>query len=1212
MKSLTAAIKVTLVVTVLLLLNCSGKPHVAEIFLQLGHSNWVTSVSFSPDGKFIVSGSLDSTVKLWDAATGSLIRTISGHSNNVTSVSFSPDGKFIVSGSRDDTVKLWDAATGSLIRTISGHSNTVTSVNFSPDGKFIVSGSEDNTVKLWDAATGSLIRTISGHSNTVTSVSFSPDGKFIVSGSDDKTAKLWDAATGSLIRTISGHSNNVTSVSFSPDGKFIVSGSRDNTVKLWDAATGSLIRTMSGHSIYVTSVSFSSDSKFIVSGSGDSTVKLWDAATGALIRTMSGHSIYVTSVSFSPDSKFIVSGGWDSTVKLWDAAKGSLIRTMSRHSNSVTSVSFSPNSKFIVSGSEDDTVKLWDAATGSLIRTISGHSNTVTSVSFSPNSKFIVSGSEDDTVKLWDAATGSLIRTMSGHSNNVNSVSFSPDSKFIVSGSGDYTVKLWDAATGSLIRNISGHSNWVTSVSFSPDGKFIVSGSRDNTVKLWDAATGSLIRTISGHSNWVTSVSFSPDGKFIVSGSRDNTVKLWDAATGSLIRTISGHSNWVTSVSFSPDGKFIVSGSGDNTVKLWDAATGSLIRNISGHSNTVTSVSFSPDGKFIVSGSEGTQRIWSTETGKQVSITAYLPGNEWITFNEKKLVYNSSLQGDEYMAVRFDNKLLPIYPLKYYGKTLKRNEKLMSEFDAIQPVIEPMPIKLWLDTSENKRRWAGGGSVFLITTFVIMYLLFVRRTDPIVVAREFFKKAGFTKITNIKKELYILHKQGAQIPVLASLWKDGKITGCTHISAAIKDSVKSKIYLIYKEEKHNVNEGVKKLRTSYGTAMDIIPLYSPILEESLQGAKCADDLQRLENPYTTRTDPYLDKVAITDPVWFYGRAENIQNILRVISQGQHVCICGLRKVGKTSLTNQLIQQLVKTPTAFIYCTPTDSAQWLFEQILTKLYNKLKANNIKHLPKIPSIINKDTFQRLFLHYVEIWRKAKQAERVIIFFDEIDKLFTDRRVKDNEKSLAEYVNLFSVLRGLAQTHNCLTTVTTSYRPDVNRHNKLIETIHENPMYNSFQEEFLSFFNLNDTVTMIKEIGLWKDIYWDDGAAEKIFEYTGGDPFISRVFASYATDKGEIKKVSINRVEETAGMILKTFSENEVGGHYKESVLDEMRDDEKELIRLINAAGMEGYPEAGNQKELFDAMANMKRYTLVESIEGRVFFRAKFFREWIKWRS
>jgi WD40 repeat protein len=509
-----------------------------------GHSNDVNSAAFSPDGKTIVSGSggnyepwgefsRDNTLRLWNAATGQELRVLSGHSSFVLSVAFSPDGRTIVSGSADKTVKLWDAATGREIRTITGHSGDVNSVAFSPDGKTIVSGSEDKTLKLWDAATGREIRTITGHSLGLRSVAFSPDGKTIVSSSWG-SIKFWDAETGRELNTVTGHSDGIYSLAFSPDGKTVLSASTEGSLKLWDAATGRERSGPSGHSSRVYSAAFSPDGTVILSGSTNESVKLWDAVTGRLIRVLPLASGFNETVSFSHNGKIILHSE-SYTLQLWDAATGQELRSIritGGGGGSSLSAAISPDGGTIVSGSHDGRVRLWDAVTGQELRTLSGHTEIVRSVAFSPDGKQIISGSSDDTVKLWDAATGREIRTFSGGLNSVFSVAFSPDGKTIASGSFG-PPKLWDAASGKEIPlSRENYFGAVHSVAFSPDGKTILAGCWDDTLKLWDLASGRLIRTFTGHLEEVDSAAFSPDGKQIVSGSDDGTVRLWDVAAG--------------------------------------------------------------------------------------------------------------------------------------------------------------------------------------------------------------------------------------------------------------------------------------------------------------------------------------------------------------------------------------------------------------------------------------------------------------------------------------------------------------------------------------------------------------------------------------------------------------------------------------------------------------------------------------------------------
>jgi WD40 repeat protein len=300
-----------------------------------GHegSTGVLSVAFSPDGKSIVSGSKDTTIRLWDPETGEAKlggKALAGHTNWVYSVAFSPHGKSIVSGSYK-TIRLWDTETGEPKlggSALGGHTQAVNSVAFSPDGKTIVSGSHDNTIRLWDAETGEAKlggKALTGHTELVWSAAYSPDGKTIVSGSGDNTIRLWDAETGEAKlggKVLAGHMNGVRSVAFSPDGKTIVSSSKDKTIRLWDAETGEAKlhgKALTGHTHWVWSVSFSPDGKTILSCSRDKTIRLWDAETGDA--RLGGKALdlgtEVWSVAFSPDGQNIVSGSEDGTVRLW-------------------------------------------------------------------------------------------------------------------------------------------------------------------------------------------------------------------------------------------------------------------------------------------------------------------------------------------------------------------------------------------------------------------------------------------------------------------------------------------------------------------------------------------------------------------------------------------------------------------------------------------------------------------------------------------------------------------------------------------------------------------------------------------------------------------------------------------------------------------------------------------------------------------------------
>ncbi|MEO8149620.1 MAG: WD40 repeat domain-containing protein [Bacteroidia bacterium] len=519
----------------------------------------IISVAFSPDGKNILTGSEDSTARLWDLM-GNKIQEFNGHSGGISSVAFSPDGKTILTGSGDSTARLWDLK-GNTIQEFNGHSERITSVAFSPDGKTILTGSNDCKALLWDLK-GNTMQEFKGHSSLIASVAFSPDGKTILTGSFDKTARLWDLK-GNQIQEFNGHSSAIKSVAFSPNGKNILTGSYDQTARLWDLK-GNTIQEFKGHSSWILCVTFSPNGKNILTGSGDQTVRLWDLK-GNTIKEFKGHSSAIKSVAFSPDGKTILTGSTDSTKRLWDL-KGNTIQEFIGH----------------------------------------GHSDPISSVAFSPDGKNILTGSWDQTARLCDLK-GDTIQEFKGLSGHITSVAFSPDGKTILTRSGDKTARLWDLK-GDTIQEFKGHSDWITSVAFSPDGKNILTGSMDSTARLWDLK-GNTIQEFKGHSGAIHSVAFSPDGKNILTGSWDQTARLWDLK-GNKIQEFKGHSDGITSIAFSPGGKTILTGSYDQTARMWDLK-GNTIQEFKGHSDAISSVAFSPDGKTILTGSyDNTARLW--------------------------------------------------------------------------------------------------------------------------------------------------------------------------------------------------------------------------------------------------------------------------------------------------------------------------------------------------------------------------------------------------------------------------------------------------------------------------------------------------------------------------------------------------------------------------------------------------------------------------
>ena len=393
--------------------------------LLKNYTEWIgglKSMEFSSDGSNLLTASNWDRVDVWDVSTAKPIVSM-GHRDTVNSATYSPDELTIASGSVDGTIRFWNASTGKLINEITGHLSTENySAVYSPDGSTLTCGTESE-IRFWNPQSGELLNTITEPSCDVYSIAYSSDGKMFATGGTSNKARLWDTKTGRFLGSFIGHKETISSVTFSPDGSMLASGGGikkrkignqretvgDFSVSLWEIRNGELyligdrLATFTKHTAPVTAVKFSPDGKTLASGSHDKTIQLWEVDTRLHLKTLTGHKDKITALVYSPEGNTLASGSEDGTIRLWNAKTGALTQPTIEEAGQVTSLTYSPDGSILTSASEgNNAVHVWDAKTGQHLQTYTGHTQRVNAIVFSPDGKTLASVSSDGTVLLWN------------------------------------------------------------------------------------------------------------------------------------------------------------------------------------------------------------------------------------------------------------------------------------------------------------------------------------------------------------------------------------------------------------------------------------------------------------------------------------------------------------------------------------------------------------------------------------------------------------------------------------------------------------------------------------------------------------------------------------------------------------------------------------------------------------------------------------------
>ena len=606
-----------------------------------GHSDWVGSVDFSPDGQFLASGGHNDDIMLWRAASGEQVggtvnnKPVTGNWGGISCVTFSPDGNYLATTSASAIV-LWEVTQDGFKnpREFIGPGNGGVpadigeSLAFSPDGATLLSAGPENSLLLWDVAMGEVRKTLSnGHRTEIESVAYSPDGRIIASASADDNVLLWDASSGRRLHQLSGVNPKAEeglsftgsrSIAFSPDGQILAAGLSDGSVHLWDVNSGEEIgQPRLGHSARVFAVAFSPDGGILASGGHDDTLLLWDVETGELLyEPFTEHSDSILSLVFDPGGNMLASSSMDHDIILWELGRGSLPKL---HSDSIISLAFNPDSTLLASSANDNSIRFWDIQSRQPHgQPITGLDSSQSNLAFSPDGDFLATFC--DGICLWDVHSSSLLMKWNANSELYPSqLAFNPQGEMLATGDGGGNIRLWNTADGSQIgQTMPAFEGEVFALGFSGDGNTLFAANAFNSRMLtWDLINGEktyLPLESSGHVGYL--MRFSQDAKLLSAGTAGgnwNDVLIFDTSSGqALFEPLKGHTDFVLTLAFSPDNQILATGSADHTVRLWDVVSGQTMgMPLTGHSDSVVAMAYSPDGSYLASASsEGPIRLW--------------------------------------------------------------------------------------------------------------------------------------------------------------------------------------------------------------------------------------------------------------------------------------------------------------------------------------------------------------------------------------------------------------------------------------------------------------------------------------------------------------------------------------------------------------------------------------------------------------------------
>ncbi len=468
----------------------------------IGHEGAVYAVTVSRDGKYLLSGGADRTVRYWDFASRRLLRTFQGHGKAVTAVAFSPDGRWGASGGDDGEILLWPLQETGEQRVCREASDSLWAVAYSPDGRRVATAGADGTVRIYDSETGELVASWPASKTPLTSLAFLPDGRRLAVAGGDRRITVWDIAQKQNVQTLEGHQSPILSIAVAASGTLLASGSADRTARGWNLQTGQLAWSWSGRAAVCAVAVRPGEERHVAVGLADGTLTVLDTSPSlprvVFVQT-DAHAAGIAALAFRADGQRLASVGGDGVIRLWSVDKDGRWQPLARFdppSRSsptpypLSSVAFAPDGQHLAAAGADMLVHLWNVETRREVHTLAGHTDWVSAVAIRPDGRQLASvGVEKDSVLRLHDMPAVEADVASGHRAALLAIAVSPDGRRLATTSRDETVKVWDVADGRLLASLGLGSDQLYAVAFATPEVLLVGVGQPSTgtgrVEVW-------------------------------------------------------------------------------------------------------------------------------------------------------------------------------------------------------------------------------------------------------------------------------------------------------------------------------------------------------------------------------------------------------------------------------------------------------------------------------------------------------------------------------------------------------------------------------------------------------------------------------------------------------------------------------------------------------------------------------------------------------